>query len=175
MDELSRLLADAQAGRPGALESFVGVTYPSVRRFCAHLIGDDDAEDATQETYVALWRGLASFRGDVPARTWLFLVARHEAERVGRRRNRWREVGALAGVPPANPQPGTRIELAAQLSCLDPERRAAFVLTQLLGFSYAEAATVCDCPVGTVRSRVARAREQLLRVESDEATGSLGG
>ena len=44
------------------------------------------------------------------------------------------------------------------LGLLDPDRRAAFVLTQLLGFDYATAAEVCGCPVGTIRSRVARAR-----------------
>ena len=47
------------------------------------------------------------------------------------------------------------------LAALEPSRRAAFVLTQLLGCSYAEAAVACDCPVGTIRSRVARAREDL--------------
>ncbi|MGH9193912.1 MAG: sigma factor-like helix-turn-helix DNA-binding protein, partial [Acidimicrobiales bacterium] len=46
---------------------------------------------------------------------------------------------------------------------LDPDRRTAFVLTQLLGFDYAGAAAVCGCPVGTIRSRVSRARDQLIR------------
>jgi RNA polymerase sigma-70 factor, ECF subfamily len=48
------------------------------------------------------------------------------------------------------------------IAALDPERRTAFVLTQVLDLSYAEAAQVCDCPVGTIRSRVARAREDLI-------------
>jgi RNA polymerase sigma-70 factor (ECF subfamily) len=47
------------------------------------------------------------------------------------------------------------------MAALEPDRRAAFVLTQLLGCSYAEAAAVCGCPVGAIRSRVARAREDL--------------
>jgi RNA polymerase sigma-70 factor (ECF subfamily) len=58
---------------------------------------------------------------------------------------------------------GTR----ALLALLAEDRRAAFVLTQLLGYSYAEAAEVCGCPVGTIRSRVARAREDLLPHVSD--------
>ncbi len=55
-------------------------------------------------------------------------------------------------------RPGRRSEL---LAALEPDRRAAFVLTQMIGCSYAEAAAICDCPVGTIRSRVARAREDL--------------
>jgi len=45
----------------------------------------------------------------------------------------------------------------------DPERRDAFVLTQMLDLDYASAAQVCECPIGTIRSRVARAREDLIR------------
>jgi len=54
------------------------------------------------------------------------------------------------------------VALEHLLGCLDSERRAAFVLTQVLGYTYAEAAEVCDCPVGTIRSRVARARSELV-------------
>jgi RNA polymerase sigma-70 factor (ECF subfamily) len=55
----------------------------------------------------------------------------------------------------------------ALVTALDPDRRAAFVLTQLLDLSYAEAADVCECPVGTIRSRVARAREDLVAALAD--------
>jgi RNA polymerase sigma-70 factor (ECF subfamily) len=54
------------------------------------------------------------------------------------------------------------VEPSMLLDDLDPERREAITLTQILGYSYAEAAEVCDCPIGTIRSRVARAREDLL-------------
>ena len=61
---------------------------------------------------------------------------------------------------------------------LEPDRRTAFVLTQVLGLSYAEAAEVCGCPVGTIRSRVARARDDFIGAISAEAsegaTGSTG-
>jgi RNA polymerase sigma-70 factor (ECF subfamily) len=63
------------------------------------------------------------------------------------------------GQPPAGP--GTQAAADELVAALEPGRRAAFVLTQLLGCSYAEAAAVCGCPVGTIRSRVARAREDL--------------
>lgn len=54
------------------------------------------------------------------------------------------------------------------VDALDPDRRDAFVLTQLLGLTYAEAADVCGCPVGTIRSRVARAREDLVAATAAE-------
>lgn len=64
------------------------------------------------------------------------------------------------------------VELKLLLEALEPERREVLVLTQILGLSYVEAAQVCGCPVGTVRSRVARAREDLLnaaRLRDDDA------
>ena len=75
--------------------------------------------------------------------------------------------------PPAAPEPvpdhAGAVALDARVAELDADRRAAFVLTQLLGLSYAEAAEVCDVPVGTIRSRVARAREQLLDTLDERA------
>ena len=58
------------------------------------------------------------------------------------------------------------------IDTLDPDRRAAFVLTQLVGLPYAEAAQILDVPIGTIRSRVARARIELIeRLEADEQPG----
>ena len=64
--------------------------------------------------------------------------------------------------PPGAPDVGDGVVLRAMLTRLEPARREAFVLTQLVGLSYAEAAEVCGCPVGTIRSRVARARNDLV-------------
>jgi RNA polymerase sigma-70 factor (ECF subfamily) len=57
--------------------------------------------------------------------------------------------------------------VALVLAGLEPDRRAAFVLTQMIGCSYAEAAAICGCPVGTIRSRVTRAREDLVAMMTD--------
>jgi RNA polymerase sigma-70 factor (ECF subfamily) len=64
---------------------------------------------------------------------------------------------------------GEGAAVADLLARLDPDRREAFVLTQLLGLPYAEAAEVAGCPVGTIRSRVARARADLVEALGDEA------
>jgi len=72
------------------------------------------------------------------------------------------------------PDPADAVLLIQLLTGLDPQRRAAFVLTQLLGLSYAEAAEVCGCPVGTIRSRVARARADLIdQVRDDRPAAPL--
>ena len=64
--------------------------------------------------------------------------------------------------------------LSALIDDLAADRREAFVLTQVLDLGYAEAAEVCRCPVGTIRSRVARAREDLLRALGEDGTGTAG-
>jgi RNA polymerase sigma-70 factor, ECF subfamily len=174
VDELSSLLIRAREGDESALAEFVGAMHPPIWRFCAHLIGPEDADDATQETFLAAWRALPSFRGEASARTWLFVIARRSAERVTRRRRRWLELADGMSNPAPASHPETASDIDELLSALDQDRRMAIVLTQIIGLSYAEAAAVCECPIGTIRSRVARAREQLLdrRSPPREADGS---
>jgi RNA polymerase sigma-70 factor (ECF subfamily) len=161
VDELTRLLERARNGDERALGAFVRATQAPIWRFCAHLVGADDADDAVQETFVAAWRALPSYRGEATARTWLFVIARRSAERVARRRRRWLELADAAPRPAPHPHPEGAAVLEDLLSGLDQDRRMAIVLTKVIGLSYAEAAAVCECPIGTIRSRVARAREWL--------------
>lgn len=175
MDELTRLLGEAKAGNRRSLELFVRLTQPSVWRFCAHLVGPDDATDAAQETYLAAWRAMPAFRGEASARTWLFAIARRTAERVARGRRRWLELAEAAPGPAPTAHPEQAAELGDLLSGLDLDRRLALVLTQIVGLSYAEAAAVCECPVGTIRSRVARGRQDLMeRLAARPEASGLG-
>ncbi|HEX2575109.1 MAG TPA: sigma-70 family RNA polymerase sigma factor, partial [Aquihabitans sp.] len=130
----------------------------------AHLVDRGAADDLTQEVYERAIKGLASFRGESSARTWLLAIARRTCIDTIRRRTRTRvRDGRLRdlAVDRSLDRADHRVELEDLLAGLDPDRRSAFVLTQLLGYSYAEAADVCGCPVGTIRSRVARARGDL--------------
>jgi RNA polymerase sigma-70 factor (ECF subfamily) len=167
VDEWTRL-ALAARGRadPSALDVFVRATQDDVWRLCAHLGDRDRADDLTQETFVRVLRSLPMFRGDAPVRSWLFSIVRRvvadDIESRQRRRRHHSDLDHETVPESAAPDHQGSITLADLLESLDPGRRAAFVLTQLLGYSYAEAADACDVPIGTIRSRVARARDSLV-------------
>jgi RNA polymerase sigma-70 factor (ECF subfamily) len=166
MDELTRLLHAAQAGDRLALAAFVRRSQAEVWRLCAHLVDRQAADDLTQDVYLRAWAALPGWRWEASARTWLLAIARHTCAQAIRRRHRRRlltlHVGTASGDAEVIPDPAEAVMLDQLIARLEPQRRAAFVLTQLLGLSYAEAAEVCGCPVGTIRSRVARARVDLL-------------
>jgi len=166
MDELTDLLVRARDGDRWAWSSFVRATQAEVWRLAARLAAPDAADDVTQDVYLRAWRAARRFRGDASARTWLLAIARRacaDAVRSRVRRRRLEMLGPQRGTAVA---PGTDAsevhglwELVDQLPA---RRREAFVLTQVVGCSYQEAADICRIPVGTIRSRVARAREQLI-------------
>jgi RNA polymerase sigma-70 factor (ECF subfamily) len=169
VDELTRLLLAARDGDRDALATFVARTQADVHRFCAVLGSPASAEDLSQETYLRALGALPAFRGEAPARGWLLSIARRTAaDRIRRRDARRRLQDRLGPVEATAPDPGDGLHAADLLGHLDPDRRAAFALTQLLGLSYAETADVLECPVGTVRSRVARAREDLLSLLAED-------
>jgi RNA polymerase sigma-70 factor (ECF subfamily) len=147
------------------LETLVRTHYAAVWTLCRALVDQDVADDLAQETFMRAGRTLADFRGDSSVRAWLLTIARRacidELRRRSRQARRDQQLADLGRSAAARP-PGAAIEVRDLITRLDPDRRTAFALTQLLGLSYAEAAHVCECPVGTIRSRVARAREDLI-------------
>ena len=164
MDHLTALLLDAQRGDRDALERFVVETQHDVAAVCRYLGDSDTADDLAQETYERAFASLHRFRATGPAKHWLLTIARRTCADSTRRRTRRRRLGRRLEAEPADvsTQPlGTALELDEALLGLDPDRRAAFVLTQVNGLRYEEAADLLDVPVGTIRSRVAHAREQL--------------
>ena len=167
-DEPTRLLMAAATGDRVALSRLVKLTQADVWRFCAALVDAATADDLTQEVYVRAMRAMPRFRGRSRARTWLLAIARRVAADEIRHRQRRRR---LPDAPvTTSPDPAGQVALHGLIEHLDQDRRAAFVLTQVLGLSYADAAEACQVPVGTIRSRVARAREELVAAISDEAS-----
>jgi RNA polymerase sigma-70 factor (ECF subfamily) len=177
VDELTRLLLDARDGDRHALAAVVRTTQADVWRLASHLVGTTDADDVTQDTYVRMWRALPRFRAEASARTWLLVIARRACVDALRKQGRHqrlvrRSVSAVARQaggstdervgPVSVAAPDEHLALDALVDSLERDRRIAFVLTQVIGCSYDEAAAVCAVPVGTIRSRVSRAREDLV-------------
>jgi RNA polymerase sigma-70 factor (ECF subfamily) len=109
-------------------------------------------------------RSLATYRGDAPVVIWLATIARHVcADDVRRRQRRRRLVDRLAAAARERHAPAPDM-VDDVLAHLDGDRREAFVLTQYVGLSYEEAAVVLECPIGTIRSRVSRARSDLAAI-----------
>ncbi|GAB2329985.1 sigma-70 family RNA polymerase sigma factor [Streptomyces variabilis] len=162
----------ARDGDPAAVENFVRALHRDVRTYVTYLSADPQAaDDLAQDTFLRALGSLHRFEGRSSARTWLLSIARRaviDSYRHASARPRladtddWQTVAEFA-------QPRGRlgfeegIALAELLEALPDERREAFVLTQLVGLPYAQAAELGDCPVGTVRSRVARARSSLIK------------
>jgi RNA polymerase sigma-70 factor (ECF subfamily) len=166
VDNLTRLAVEAQRGEPNAMREFIRAGQKEVWSLCAHLVDPQSADDLAQETYLRVFRALGSFRGDSSARTWLLSIARRtcmdELRTRIRQRRRNAQLVDLHRAEAMTADVPEQVEVQALLSHLDTDRRTSFVLTQLLGLSYDEAAQVCGCPVGTIRSRVARARADLI-------------
>jgi RNA polymerase sigma-70 factor (ECF subfamily) len=179
MDELTRLAHAARVGERDALHAFIDASYAEVWRLCAALVDEQAADDLAQETFVRAMRALRRFRGDSSARVWTLAIARRtcmdELRSRDRRRRRQRRLADQTVLDGAFvPDPAGDVATYELLAMVEPERRAAFVLTQLFRLSYQDAAEVCGCPSGTIRSRVARARDELIKL-LDETSGTARG
>ena len=177
-DRVTTLALAAGRGDRRALEQFIDATQRDVWRTVAFLADPGLADDLTQETYLRALGALPRFAGRSTARTWLLSIARRVVvDQVRRNQARPRTVGGVDLEGLLNSRPAAArfedvIEIRMLLDGLDPDRRDALLLTQVMGLSYAEAGEVCGCPVGTIRSRVARARDDLLAAaQRDGRTG----
>ncbi|HEX3825643.1 MAG TPA: sigma-70 family RNA polymerase sigma factor [Pseudonocardia sp.] len=162
---LTALALAARAGDRQAATELAARTYQQVWRVLIMLTNRSVAEDLAQETYARAFRSLPGFRAESSVRAWLLSIARNTAAdhlRANSVRRRLTSVDPIDVAEPAEPGDITQpVLLRLLIDGLDERQRVAFELTQVVGLSYAEAAQICDCPVGTIRSRVARARDEL--------------
>lgn len=178
-DEVTGWALAAARGDREAAVSFVRATQGEISRFLGHLTNPREADDLAQETYLRAFRSLPRFAARSSARTWLFSIARRvAADHVRALTIRPRTVDVRDWIATADRQQPTdrhrideQIAVRALLDTLIPEQREAFVATQIVGLSYEDAAVVCGCPVGTIRSRVARARAHLVAAMNDSESG----
>ena len=185
------LLVEAfRQGKPGAFEAIVRAHQDRIYSFCARMLSDrEDALDAAQEVFLSAWRNLAGFRGEAALSTWLLRIAANRClNRIRRRKSLsereapWPEPGEEGEGPVFQPagaetdRPDRLTEtretgeiLTEALSRLDPGSRWMVLLSDVEGFSYEEVAAMAEVPVGTVKSRLHRARMALRRMLSPVA------
>ena len=142
-------------------------TLPSLRAFAVSLSGrHDKADDLVKDTMMKAWAKQDSFQMGTNIKAWLFTILRNEF--YSQMRKRGREVqdteGAFTERMSVHPSQYGILDMADFKKALDglpPDQREAVVLIGASGFSYEEAAQICNCAVGTMKSRVSRARARL--------------
>ena len=163
------LLEGVGRGEQAAVRRLLDARLPRILALARRLLADpDEAQDVAQETFLRAWKQAPSWRpGQARFDTWLHRVALNLCyDRLRRRRE------IVTDTPPeqadTGPAPDARLlhadlsrRVDAALAALPARQREAIVLTQLIGLAYADAADVAGCPVGTIRSRVARGRDAI--------------
>ncbi len=146
---------------------------PHLRAFARGLCGRPDmADDLVQETLLKAWAAQERFEPGTSMRAWTFVILRN-AYLTDMRRNRFRGdydenvAERILTAPAGQEEPLHLSDLHRALLTLPPERREALLLVGAGGFSYEEAANICRCAVGTIKSRVGRARAALSSMIED--------
>jgi RNA polymerase sigma-70 factor (ECF subfamily) len=157
-----KLVGLIAAGDGEALRQLYGRHSDRVFRFALARLGDEeDARDAAQETWMAVWQAAGTYRGASSVSTWLFGICRNKVGEILRRRSR----APAPGFPTAPAWVASAGEAAAELwGCLgrmDEDDRELILLAFYLGLSQQEIAEVLGVPVGTVKSRTHYARRRL--------------
>jgi RNA polymerase sigma-70 factor (ECF subfamily) len=153
------LVRAAQRGEPRAIDALVRELSPYLGRICG-AIALDDGEDAMQEALVAVVRHLPELREPAAIRGWARRIAVREAVRVAKRRPVLADADAERA---AEVDVDTVLDVRATLERLAPDQRAVLVLRDLDGLAEAEVAALLALPMGTVKSRLHRARAAFAR------------
>jgi RNA polymerase sigma-70 factor, ECF subfamily len=153
---------------------------PNLRAFAVSLSGNPDrADDLVQETLVKAWSNIGSFVEGTNLPAWLFTILRniYYSEYRKRRREVADPEGAIAGKLATAPAQNSHMDLLdfnAALQLLPSDQREALILIGASGLSYEEAAGICGCAIGTMKSRVNRARNRLAELMSISSSHEFG-
>ena len=175
-DPDQRLVEATLRGELHAFDTLVERHRDVVFRVTARIVGsDEEAEDVTQDTFLRAFHRLERYRGEGPFRTWLLRIAHNTAvthlttRRIATQPLHRTDEDLVAVV--AEGTPAERLERRERLNRLDtkvkglsPGHRTVLVLRDIEGLSYEEIARVTDSPVGTVKARLHRAREEFIDV-----------
>jgi RNA polymerase sigma-70 factor (ECF subfamily) len=173
-----QLVARAQSGDRRAFELLVRKYQYKIIQLVSRLVGDADAPDVAQETFIKAYRALKGFQGNSAFYTWLYRIGINTAKNhlVSRSRRPadqdidiadaelYGHTEHLSDVETPEAQLLTdeiKTKVAEAIAKLPADLRKAITLRELDGLSYEEIAEIMDCPIGTVRSRIFRAREAI--------------
>jgi RNA polymerase sigma-70 factor, ECF subfamily len=168
-DQLDDTLRDAMLG-----------AVPRLRAFAISLCGNvDKADDLVQETLLRALSHIDQFEPGTNMPAWLFTILRNlfRSDYRKRRREVEDDDGSYAETLKSQPEQSGRLEfeeLPGALAKLPADQREALILVGASGLSYEEAAQICGCPIGTIKSRVNRARGRLAELLSIESVDDLG-
>ena len=168
------------SGIDPALRDTMLAAVPSLRAFGISLCGNvDRADDLVQETLLRALANIQSFQPGTNMSAWLFTILRNLFRSEYRKRRREVEDpdGSYAETLKSQPEQTSRVEFEefrVALNKLPDDQREALILVGASGFSYEEAAAICDCAVGTIKSRVNRARTRLADLLSIESAEDFG-
>jgi RNA polymerase sigma-70 factor (ECF subfamily) len=166
----------AKPDEPDTFKSELLELVPYLRAFARSLSGrHEGADDLAQEALVKAWQSRDSFLPGTNLKAWLFTILRNQF--YSERRRAWRQVPwdaenaeALPGTSEDQGWAAELSDIARALQALPAEQREALILVGAGGFAYEEAAKISNCAVGTVKSRVARARRALIAIlDGDQA------
>jgi RNA polymerase sigma-70 factor (ECF subfamily) len=169
------LIARARAGDEDSFGEFVRRHMSAVHRWMVRSVGEEDADDMTQDVFLRAYRGLPRFRDQAPPRAWLAAIADNAIKNRYRSRSRFRRIFASVPSPDmladrdsgeASPEENARARESGRsvlgaLQQLPLEFRLPVVLRDLEEWSYEEIASSLELPIGTVKSRIARGRGHL--------------
>ena len=181
------LVRAAAGGDTEAFERLVRTYENKIYHLALRMCGSaDEAADIAQEAFLAAWRGLPSFRGEAGFATWLYRLTSNAAIHYLRRQKKQRgdmslddeELGLDAvdsGPSPQETAEGSELRsaVAAGFNQLSEGHRQVLVLREIQGLSYEEIASVLELDIGTVKSRISRARSSLRKILLEN--GNLSG
>ncbi|MGE5567542.1 MAG: RNA polymerase sigma factor [Rhodospirillales bacterium] len=159
------LLAACRSGSLHAYEQLYRIHGGRMKNLAFHMLGDHaDAEDAVQETFLKLYRGLDGFAGQSNFLSWVYRILINTCRDQQRRTRRWRPAALPELTAPAGVDPPLRIALRQALATLDERRRMVFVMFDVEGMRHAEIAAILDISDNASRSLLFEARQELRRM-----------
>jgi RNA polymerase sigma-70 factor (ECF subfamily) len=187
-DEDRRLIAECLGGRQDAfgvlVSRYQGRLYNAVFRLVAH---PEDAADIVQDAFLNAYQALHAFKGDAELFTWLYRIAFNAAISLKRKKRATISLGrgGEGGIDPDDPseyvRPGASLErneeeaqLQNAMNRLSPEHHQVLILKDIEGLKYEEIAVILEVPIGTIRSRLHRARLELRELLPSEDESNQG-